>query len=256
MVGYAWVVMILNGAVQYLLLLGTSRLCLKTTHWLSTLLGSVAGGVYAGMCLLPRFGFLSAAFCHFLLLALVGLLTFGFGMDALRQIAVYILLNMALEGIVAGLGTDSLWYCALAVVVLGVLCGLGACGRKKTADYVPLEVSYAGKQLRLTALRDTGNMLTDPLTGQKVLVISPSVASQITGLTQQQLRSPVDALVNARIPGLRLIPYRTVGQGNAFLLALRMEVKQGNKEDKCLVAFAPEEFGQGSTYQALTGGSV
>ncbi|MBQ8796998.1 MAG: sigma-E processing peptidase SpoIIGA [Oscillospiraceae bacterium] len=256
MKGYAGIVMLLNMAVQFLLLLGTNRLFRRSTGWLVALPGSVAGGLYAGICLLPQFHFLSGSLCHFLLLLGIGLLSFGFCTEALRRVAVYILLNMALEGITVGLGADSLWYCALALVVLGILCGVGFKGQTGNGNFVPMELSYAGKQIQVTALRDTGNMLTDPMTGQPVLIVGPSVACRITGLSPQQLKSPLEAMVSAHIPGLRLIPYRTVGQGSAFLLALRMQVRLGDKNEKGLVAFAPEEFGKGNKYQALTGGNV
>lgn len=256
MKGYAGIVMLLNLAVQYLLLLGTNRLLRQPTAWLAALLGSVAGGLYAGTCLLSRFRFLSGSFCHFLLLVGIGLVTFGFRREALRQIAVYILLNMALEGIIVGLGADSLWYCAIAVAILGVLYVLGFYEGKKGGNFIPVVIFYAGKQIQVTALQDTGNFLTDPLTGQSVLIVDPLVACAITGLTQQQLRQPLDTMVNAGIPGLRLIPYRTVGQGSAFLLGLRMQMDIGGKKGKGLVAFAPETFGQENTYQALTGGNV
>ena len=256
MKGYAGIVMLLNMAVQYLLLLGTNRLFRRPTVWLAALLGSAAGGLYAGICLLQQFRFLSGSVFHFLLLVGIGILSFGFCTDGLRRIAVYILLNMALEGIIVGLGADSLWYCAIAVAILGILYLVGFNGKKGSGNYIPVEMIYGGKQIRVTALQDTGNFLTDPLTGQSVLIVDPAVACTITGLSRQQLRNPLDAIVNAAIPGLRLIPYRTVGQGNAFLLALRMQVKLGDQKGSSLVAFAPEEFGQGNTYQALTGGIV
>lgn len=254
MAGYAALVMVLNMVVQCLLLVGTSRMHKLSARWLAILLGGAIGGLYSGMCLLSRFSFLSASFWHFLILGIVGTVGFGVSVNGLRQVAVFILLNMALEGIVAGFGADNLWYCVAAVAVLGILCALGFRGGRGDGACVPVEISYAGKQIRVTALHDTGNMLTDPITGQQVLVVDPSVAYRITGLTRQQLRTPLDAITSAKLPGLRLVPYRTVGQGSAFLLALRMQVKLGNKSGAYLVAFAPEMFGQGNSYQALAGG--
>ena len=254
MVGYAGMVMVLNMVVQCLLLAGTNRLCRSPGHWLCMLLGGAAWGLYAGLCLLPRFLVITGSACRLLAFAIVGALAFGVSIEALRKVAVYILLNMAFEGIVTGFGTDSLWYCAVAICVLGILCAFGFHSGKGGGAYVPVELCYGGKQVRVTALRDTGNMLTDPVTGQQVLVVDPAVACRITGLTQQQLRTPLDAMVNAKLPGLRLIPYRTIEKRSAFLLALRMQVKLGNKSGAYLVAFAPEMFGREGSYQALAGG--
>ena len=110
--------------------------------------------------------------------------------------------------------------------------------------------------MQITAFQDTGNQLADPLTGQQVLVVSPHIAYEAIGLNRQQLRAPLETIRTAKIPGLRLVPYRTVGQGKSFLLALRMRVKLGEQEGKYLVAFAPEAFGKEEIYQALTGGRI
>lgn len=256
MKGYIGAVVLLNTVVQCLLLLGTKRLYRDGVRWQWIALGGIVGGVYAGICLMDRFVFLQHPLWRLTVLVLMAVLAFGVDDGMLRRSAVFILLNMALEGITVGLGSDSLLYCALAVAVLGVLYAVGFHDRNESQRFVPVEMSYGGKTVHFTALRDTGNMLTDPLTGQSVMVVSAQVACQLTGLTPQQIRDPLNAIVNAGIPKLRLIPYRTVGQSSAFLLALRMHVKLGDKGENCLVAFAPEVFGKESTYQALTGGIV
>jgi len=102
-------------------------------------------------------------------------------------------------------------------------------------------------------LEDTGNCLRDPVTGASVLVVGAQAARLLTGLTQQQLRSPLTTL--GTIPGLRLIPYRTVGTGAGLLLAMRFQnVRIGSWQGSTLVAFAPEGLEMGHPYQALTGG--
>ena len=109
--------------------------------------------------------------------------------------------------------------------------------------------------MNLTALRDSGNTLQDPVTGESVLVIGPKAAEQLTGLNPQQLRTPLESL--GSLPGLRLIPYKAVGCSGGMLLAKRFErVKIGKKWGRVLVAFAPEGLGEGQMYQALTGGAL
>ena len=106
--------------------------------------------------------------------------------------------------------------------------------------------------MRLTALRDTGNSLRDPITGKPVLIVGADIAEKLTGLSPAALRDPVRTM--GSLPGLRLIPYRTVGN-TGFLLALRIpSVKIGNRQGSALVAFSPHILGSG--YQALTGGTV
>ena len=56
-------------------------------------------------------------------------------------------------------------------------------------------------------------------------------------------------------PGLRLIPYASVGQRGGLLLAMRFrDVKLGGKDGSALIALAPEPIGRGEGFQALAGG--
>ena len=122
----------------------------------------------------------------------------------------------------------------------------------KGKRYVPVELSYGGRTVALTALRDTGNTLRDPISGKQVLVIGADAAQILTGLTTSVLADPVGSL--GVLPGLRFIPYQSVGN-TGFLLALTMQnVKIGNKRGDTIVAFSPQVFNH--RYQALTGGNV
>lgn len=83
------------------------------------------------------------------------------------------------------------------------------------------------------------------------------MAERLTGLTQEQLRAPLKTLMCRPVPGLRLIPYRAVGQAGDMLLAMRFDrVKIGNRTQSAVVAFAAEGLGRGDVYQALTGGVI
>ena len=86
-------------------------------------------------------------------------------------------------------------------------------------------------------------------------MIAPEIASRLTGLTREQLRHPLETLGCQPMPGLRLVPYHSIGNGGSFLLAKRFEdVTIGGKKQSALVAFAAEGLGTGEIYQALTGG--
>ena len=97
-----------------------------------------------------------------------------------------------------------------------------------------------------------GNTLRDPITGEPVLVVAGSVGQRLTGLTEDQLRTPLETLARRPIPGLRLIPYRAVGQSGGMLLGVRMDkVSVGSRQGSAIVAFAPEGLGGEGLYQAL-----
>ena len=125
-----------------------------------------------------------------------------------------------------------------------------------TVQYEQVVFGNTGKPISVLALRDTGNTLKDPVTGESVLVISPEVACRLTGLTQEQLREPLDTMAGKVLPGLRLIPYQTIN-GAGMLLGMRFQnVKIGNRKVDPIVAFATEGLGRGDVYQALTGGTL
>ena len=252
---YLDVVMVLNSLVDLLLLLGAGRLCGIKTKGKRAVLAAVVGGIYAGICLLPGFFFLGNLFWRLVFLLIMVAIAYGFNKSALRRGAVFIFLSLALGGAAYGMGRGGLVGLLLAGGAICFLCGVGLRKPVGSAAYLPVELTYGKQHLHLTALQDTGNTLRDPITGRQVLVVGADVAQKLTGLTQQQLQSPVESL--GQLPGLRLIPYHSVGNAGGFLLALRLkDVKIGAWQGSSLVAFAPECLGSEGAYQALTGGIV
>lgn len=252
---YLDVVILLNFLVDLLLLLGTNRLCGYPGRPGRAVLSAALGGIYGGICLLPGFAFLGNTLWRTVSLGLMACIAFGINKSALRRGLVFALLSMALGGIAMGLNDRGIGALILSAAGVCFLCAVGFRGKLGAQSFVPVELCYGGKRLRLTALQDTGNTLRDPVTGRQVLVVGADVAEKLTGLTVQQLKTPVEAM--GTIPGLRLIPYRTVGQGSGLLLALKLQqVRIGKWQGSTLVAFAPEGLSPEGAYQALTGGVI
>ena len=170
---------------------------------------------------------------------------------------IFVLLSMALGGMALTINGRGGTVALIAGVCIWGLCRMGFGGRIGGQKYVPVEIYYGGQSVRLTALRDTGNGLRDPITGESVLVIGPEAAGKLTGLTEFQIKSPVETLKRQLLPGLRLIPYHSVGQPGGMLLGLRIkDVTVDGRRGAALVAFAPERIGGNEGYQALTGGVI
>lgn len=253
---YLDIVILLNFLVDILLLMGTNSLCGHPPNWKRSALAAAVGGLYGGACVLPGFYFLGNTLWRVVSLSLMAWIAFGVSLSAVRRAIVFVLLSMALGGAAVGLGGGGTGVLVSAAGVF-LMCFLGFRGKIGAAHYVPVELSYQGKMIRVTALHDTGNTLRDPVTGRPVLVVGADVAQQLLGITQQQLQSPVNAVTDARLSGLRLIPYRSVGQSAGLLLALCLqEVKIGSWKGSSLVAFAPDRLCVTGEYQALTGGIV
>ncbi len=252
---YLDLVVILNFLVDLLLLLGTNRLAGFPSEAKRVLPAAALGGVYGGVCMLRGFSFLGSVLWRVVALGLMAVLAFGWNRSALKRCGVFILLSMALGGLAMSLGSANIPALVLAAGGLWLLSRVAFGGSVGGREYVPIELTYGENRAGLIALRDSGNTLRDPITGEQVLVIAGEVASKLTGLTEQQLHMPLETLALGPIPGLRLIPYRAVGQCGGMLLALRFEnVKIGPRTQSAIVAFAPEGLGGGSMYQALTGG--
>lgn len=250
---YADLVMALNFAVDCLLLMAANRITGYPANLGRCAAAAALGSIYAGICLIWPLRGWQEGMMHLVCLGGMAWIAYGIRRSALRRSAVFLLLSMALGGVAQVLELGSL---AGLVMGAGAIGGMAALGllRQKSGMILPVELRHKGKLLRLDALQDTGNCLRDPVTGQSVLIIGARSARELTGLSLEQLRDPVQTM--GTIPGLRLIPYRTVGQGNGMLLALKLEdVKIGNERGSRLVAFAAEEFAEG-TYQALTGGVI
>lgn len=253
---YVDAVMGINFLVDYLLLLGTNRLSGFPAEQRRLLAAAALGAVYSGVCLLPDFRFLGNVLWRAVSLGLMGSIAFGWNRSALRRCGVFLLLSLALGGVAICFERSDLKTLLLAGILLWLVCRL-ALTEPPGSNYIPLEISYEGNTVKLLALRDTGNTLRDPVTGEQALVISPEAAGKLTGLSRQQLSEPLETMQARPAHGLRLIPYRAVGQENGLLLAMRFaHVKLGNCTRSALVAFSPEGFGKEHPYQALTGGAV
>ncbi|MGM9550472.1 MAG: sigma-E processing peptidase SpoIIGA [Faecousia sp.] len=254
---YLDLVVILNFLVDFLLLLGTNRLSGFPMSVPRAAAAAALGALYSGACIWPRLRFLGGILWRAVSLAGMAVIAFGFDRSAIKRGGVFVLLSMALGGVALSVGQGNFFALVLAAGGVWALCRIAFGGQVGGREYVPVELSHDGKTASIVALRDSGNTLRDPITGEQVLVIAGEVAEKLTGLTQKQLRSPLETLMRHPVPGLRLIPYRAVGQAGDMLLAMRFaKVKIGSKEQSVVVAFAPEGLGRGDVYQALTGGVI
>lgn len=252
---YLDVVMLLNFFVDLLLILAANRLGGVPAKIGRCVAAAVLGGIYGGACLLPGFRFLGNTLWRIVFLVIMGVTAFGCHRSGFQRCVLFVFLSMALGGILQGMGDGSLPALLLGMAVLCGLCVFGFRGQLPQQEFVEVELAAEGKREKLLALRDTGNGLRDPVTGQSVLVADAKTAETLFGLTRQQLRSPVETVAAGIIPGLRLIPYRAVGQSGGMLVAIRLkQVRIGSWQGSTLVAFAPDGLGEDHTYRALTGG--
>lgn len=254
---YVDLVAILNFLVDFLLILGTNRLSGFPPGYQRGAMAAALGGIYGGACLLPGLSFLGNMLWRMVSLCLIGIIAFGWNRSALQRSAIFVLLSMSLGGIAMGMGQGSFRMLLLSALLMWLLCQISFRGRTGQREYISVSLAWEDKEMSVIALKDTGNTLHDPLTGEQVLVAGAEVGMKLLGLTEHQLQHPVETLASGAIGGLRLIPYHAVGQPGGMLLAVRFQnAKVGNKKAQPLVAFAPQEIARGEMYQMLTGGAV
>ena len=250
---YLDLVILLNGLVDFLLLLGTNRLLGYPANMKRLIPAAVLGGLYAGATFLPGFAFLGNYFWRSVFFVLLSLLAFGLGPGGVSGGALFFLLSMALGGIAAAMGKRSFPALVLAGGGVLLLCRFGFRRVPGTSRILPAKLWYGEKEMDVLAFHDTGNTLRDPITGEQVMVAGADVAGKLLCLTAWQLSHPVDALKD--LPGMRLIPYRSVGNAGGMLLATRIPKMQiGSYCGSVLMAFAPEAIS--GEYQILTGGAL
>lgn len=277
---------LLNAFLNYLLFVGSAWLGGIPARRLRFLAAAVVGGVYAACCVVPGLEVLRALPCKGLSLALMVLAAAGPRKEAVKLGVVFLALSLAFGGLVLVMvqffGTGlmlvggaayypvsgaSLALTAAAVYLAArtVLCRVA---RHTGGALVEVELYSGPRRVRLTALRDSGNTLTDPASNRGVLVAEWQAAkallppSAAMGLEGAQFKQPADLLPRLAFaaPGgkWRLIPYRAVGTGGALLLAMRCDAaKVGRKTVKgALVAFSPTPLSDGGGYTALIGGTL
>ena len=229
-----------NFALDYLLLLCTLRLAGRPVRRKRLALGAALGAVYAVIALILPFS-------PWLLLGAMALVCLAaFGRERwLKLTLLFVLLSCSLCGLVLLLGRVS---GGMARLTRGMVCAelpwgvffaaaLGSWllltlifrggARRDRDELVRACVEYGGERAEVTLLRDTGNTLSDPLTGEGVPVIERAALAALpirdgrtlharTALGQAALGAfRCDALtVDGRTLGARLIALtdQTLGQ--------------------------------------------
>lgn len=277
---YADVLFVVNAVVNYLLLAASARLGGGQLRRGRLLAAGCAGGVYGVAALVRQLAFLRTAGMKLTVLALMLLCAFGARRRTLRLGVLFLALSFAFAGLVllsaqvfgGGLllmGSGAYYPVSLpALLLLAALAYLvselafSRLAEHGGGEIIPLTLTLGGRSVELNALRDTGNTLRDPITNERVLVISWEAAERLmpeAGLERMRALPP-DAVVTrlaACCPAARprLIPYRAVGTQAGLLAAIRCTAQvKGGRSGQTLAALSPTPVSDGGNYDALTGG--
>ncbi len=246
---------LLNLTLDYLICLVSARVCGLRLKRLRYLLSALLGGSYSVLVLLPGLGFMGDGLFQFGCALIMGLISYGGERSRLRCTAVFLGISALFGGAVRALGG------ALSIEMLIVsfaLCygaltlffrGSASFPEKKR---VSVEVRLGENRAEFMALVDTGNSLSDPVSGASVMIACPHALKTLfreeSWLTEL---SPTELLeITARMPELkgrfRLVPYSAVGS-RGMLAAFRPDALriEGKENRELLIALSAAASGEG-----------
>ncbi len=271
---------LINLIVNYIMLLVTAKITASPARRLR-LLGAAAGGAaYAVAAVIPAAAFLVNPFVKIAFGILMALAAFGGQARLVRTTLVFFAVSAAFGGVVTAaslLGGGSVigglfTSASLRILILSFAVGyliltlvFKRAARHKGGVIVPVTVSHAGREVLVRALRDTGNALSDPLSGRPVMVagvgdlkplFTPDVASALSGLYRKgAVRVMEELSETGQKIRFQLIPYSAVGVSGGMLLAFKPDeiVVDGTSRKGMLLAMSPNSVSESGTYSALIG---
>ncbi len=276
---YLDTVFALNAALDYLLLLSAARLAAVPPVHRRLIAAALLGGVYAAAVFCPGLGALAHPAGRLACAALMVLAAFGWRRQSIRLLLLFLALSCALAGglvLISLLWSGQLTYPRgipvtspdwKALLLSAALChwlaasALDRLAPARGRELLPVRLRWAHREVSLTALRDTGNLLTAP-DGRPVLVaywrsVAPLLPDH-PALRAEDVSDPAGGI--ARLGAqwgagrLHLLPYRGIGAGRGLLLAVRVDSAGLNRQTvpRQMVALSPEPLSDGR-YQAVIG---
>jgi stage II sporulation protein GA (sporulation sigma-E factor processing peptidase) len=270
----------INLVINYILLLVAAKVCAVKTPRLRLLAGAVLGALYSVAAVLPLPAFVIGPVIKLAVGILMVLAAFGGQARLLRLILVFFAAAAAFGGAVmaASLLGGGGWYgevrlsVSLKVLILAFAVGyiiltivFRRAARHRSGGIVTLEMRHGGREVRMRALCDTGNALTDPMTGRPVIVagvgdirplLAPDTMKTVSELRRKDAVQVMEELSETeKTMRFQLVPYSAVGVAGGMLLAFRPDeiVVDGKKKTGMLLALSPNSVSENGAYSALLG---
>ncbi len=259
---YADQYFLFNLLADYLLCLSAARLRGLRLRRRRYLLAALFGALYALALLLPVPAALSAPAVRLGAGLLMGLIAFGGEEDPLPCLLTLLAVAAVYGGALAAmteLGGGSPWLdlrllISSFLLIYGLLKLLSRFrSRFQSGEKAEIRLRQLGREVRFSALVDSGNAARDPATGLGLLIASPAALGPLFGSLAPLLDAlpPVELLealaADAAWSGrVRLVPFRSLG-GGGLLPVFRPEALwvNGCKTDDLLVGISPDARGSG-----------
>lgn len=211
---YADLLFLINAGMDGLCLLLTGKLLHRRLKPGRVVIASILGGIYAVVVLFPDTGtglslLLDIAVCLSMCGIVFGGRGGGGGKGLLSSAGVYLLLSMALGGIMTGLyhllnragaadilpfltegsdGPTSWLFLLLAIIGGGLSLWGGRMARRvRRVSFCTVTVELDGKEATLRGMVDSGNLLRDPMSGRVVICAESATLSPILSPALRQV---------------------------------------------------------------------
>ena len=273
---YADILFLLNLAANYLILLATARIAAVYINRLRILLAAALGSGYAVAAALLAHSPMQSVWFKIGAAVLMLLVCFGRERGLLRITLIFFAVSAAFGGIVlavsligGGSTQDAIIPVSLKVLLPSFALSYAATalifkrlGRRRPGGFAKIVIKNADRRTELTSLIDTGNSLTDPIGGGKVLIaeagaLAPLFCPNVLDIlrSDKSATEMLEQLSGCDI-AFRLIPYSAVGLKKGLLLAFKPEsvTVNGKEELGMLVAISPTRLSDGGLYSAIVGG--
>ncbi|MEG6616441.1 sigma-E processing peptidase SpoIIGA [Peptococcaceae bacterium 1198_IL3148] len=290
---YLDIVLVGNLVMNFLILWSTAKFAkLHPGRW-RLLLGAVVGSIYTLTVFIPELYALLHWICKLTISILMVLITFGMlpGRQLLATLFYFYLSSFGLGGLVFGsmyfmqsvgyndqiftfsqLIKNYFWHgILLAIIIILIIGQWGSLVHRKRVWQQQFKrdvtIKISDQQVQLQGLLDTGNGLTDPLTGLPVMVVEYQAVKPILPMEIKQLYESkqhadyiqVQQAVTASAWATQVcfIPFQSLGKKNGLLLGVRpdeVRIKVGNQvvsTTKVIVAIHQGELSTDNGYQAL-----
>ena len=245
-------IVLFDMAVKYLLLVGAVKLYGGRCAHLRMLGATLISAIHSGVAAIGLISSMDPYAARMSVLCVTGIIAFGWKKGGIWKTTVFLFLNAAFEGTLKGRQLISGMQQLAAAGTIVILCYILRRSGRAVKPIADIEIVHDGKLVCVEAMRDTGNDLTDILTGLPVVVVGPDVAFQLTGLTREELAAPLETMERRPVKGLRLIPFSSVGNSNGLMLGVRFrDICVDGVPADLVIGMAADGMGR---YEALIGG--
>lgn len=255
---YADTLFALSVFTDYLLLLAAARFCALRLRRRRYLAAAVFGGVYAVAVFLPGMRWLAHPLCELCAAGVMGLIAFGGEERLFRCCGAFLAVSASFGGAAwavcmrSGPAPDPKLILGVFLASYAALTLLSLTRRRRAREHLAAVTLARGPYTAsFAALEDSGNCLSDPITGDRVLLAAPAALRPLFPGQEGPLSLPAVELVQRRdMPcRFRLLQCGSVG-GEALLAAFRPDAVTVDGDRRTLLV-AVSEAAKGDGFEGI-----